>query len=78
VEALAREVVEAEAELGLLDPVLDVGLGAVPAFELVGGALAVVCDERPVVPVGALERELLACLDRIAADDEAPRLLPAC
>jgi hypothetical protein len=35
VEAAAGEVVEAEAELGLLDPVLDVGLVALPALELV-------------------------------------------
>ena len=48
-EAAAGEVVEAEAELCLLDPVLDVGLCAVPALELVGAALLVVRDQRPVV-----------------------------
>ena len=36
VEARAGEVVEAEAELGLLDLVFEVGLGAVPGLELVG------------------------------------------
>jgi hypothetical protein len=71
VEALAGEVVEPEPELRLLDPVLDVGLGAVPGLELVGGAL-VVRDEHPVVPLPVRERELLACLDGVAADDEAP------
>src|SRR5712692_3862443 len=38
VEALARQVVEAESELGLLDLVFEVRLRPVPALELVGGA----------------------------------------
>ena len=75
-EALAGEVVEAESELRLLDLVLEVGLGAVPALELVSSAFAVVADERPVVPFATFERELLARLDGVAADDEAPLLLP--
>src|SRR5207253_1937298 len=71
------EVVEAEAELGLLDPVFEVGLGAVPALDLVRAAFFVVGDDRPVMPLASFERELLAGLDWVAADDEAARDRPA-
>src|SRR5439155_1641307 len=66
-EALAGEVVEAEPELGLLDLVLEVRLGAVPALELVGGAVLVVGDERPVVPLAVFDAELLAGLGPVEA-----------
>src|SRR5439155_2844818 len=59
-----------------LDSVLDVRLRPVPGLELVRVALDVVGDEHVVVVAAAAERELLARLDRIAADDEAPLLLP--
>src|SRR6266540_786160 len=74
--AAAGQVVEAEAEFRFFDPVLDVGLVAVPALELVGGALLVVGDEHPVVPLAPFERQLLSLRDRVAADDEAPLPLP--
>src|SRR5207249_1658121 len=73
-EALARQVVEAEPELCFFDLVLEVRLGAVPALELVGGAFLVAGHDHPVVPLAAFERELLARLGRVAADDEAPLL----
>jgi hypothetical protein len=47
----------------------------VPALELVGGAFLVVGDDRPVVPLAALEGELLAGLGRVATEDEASFLL---
>src|SRR6266508_1748375 len=76
VEEPRGEVVEREAEFRLLDPVLDCRLGAVPDLELVGGAFAVVGDERPVVPLTLVECELLALGERVAADDEPARLRP--
>ncbi len=75
-ETAAGEIVEAEAELCLFDPVFDVRLRPMPAFELVGGAVVVVADEHVVVVVALVEAQLLAELDRVAADDEAPLLLP--
>src|SRR6266540_2539758 len=75
-EQRAEQVVEAEPELRFLDLVFEVGLRAVPALELVGAAFTVVADEHPVVPLASFEAELLAGLDGVAADDEAPLLSP--
>src|SRR6266511_5192827 len=76
VEAFTGQVVEAEPKLRFLDLVFEVGLRAVPALELVGAAFTVVADEHPVVPLASFEAELLAGLDGVAADDEAPLLSP--
>src|SRR5207247_6053698 len=75
-EATEGEVVKAKAELRFLDPVLDVRLRPVPALEFVRRALVVVGDEDVVVVAAFVEAQLLAGLDRIAADDEAPLPLP--
>jgi hypothetical protein len=62
------QVVEAEAERRLADPILNVGLLALPGLKLAGASLLVVGDERPVVPLPFLQVELLSLPDGVAAD----------